>query len=276
MTGRLRSAASILGFDNPQTVPWHEIRFQHVAALVTALQERDLSPATVNATLYAIRGVVRACFNLGLIGSNDYEKIKSVRPIKYTRLLSGRAIQSGELLALIKTCVGRPIDVRDAAIIALLYAGGLRRAEIVSLNLEDYSGEAVRVKGKGNKERLVPVNNGTTDAINDWIEIRGSDPGPLFHPINKGGSITRSRISKSTIFKILKSRAEKAGIKTLSPHDLRRSCTTDLLELGVDVFIVGKVLGHASIQTTLRYDHRDEKAKRRAIGLLHVPYIKAH
>ena len=137
-------ARDILGIPDPQQVPWHLMRYQHVTAIRTRLQEMSYSPATVNAALYALRGVARAAFNLELMDADAYQRIRDVRPVKAHRLPAGRALNPGELAALMDVCSrdSGPAGVRDAAIIGLLYAGGLRRPEAAVLEFKDYDPSA--------------------------------------------------------------------------------------------------------------------------------------
>jgi len=274
--GRLRQVANLLGHDDFNTVPWHRLRYQHVAAIRSRLQELGKAPATINATLYALRGVTRAAFNLELIGADDYQRIRAVKPVRGRRLPAGRALSPGELKALLDDCMADhgPAGVRDAAVIGLLYGAGLRRAEIVMLEEANYapdSGE-LRVMGKGNKERLVYVDGGAAEALKDWLLVRGEDPGPLFVPINKGGVLRMQQLTDQAVYNMLRKRAGQAAVDPVSPHDLRRSFISDLLDAGADISTASQLAGHASVQTTARYDRRDEKAKKKAVGLLHIPY----
>ena len=276
MKGRLLIVTRLLGHANPLTVPWHMLRFEHVSAIRTLLQQRGNAPATVNATLYAIRGVARAAFNLELMNADDYQRLCGVKPVRGERLPAGRALSSGELNALMDACVADegPAGARDAALIALLYAAGLRRAEIVALDVEDYDPETgeIRVLGKGDKERLVYVDNGAADALRDWLLVRGDERGALFLPINKAGALQWRQLTDQAIYNMLRKRAREAAVKQVSPHDLRRSFILDLLDAGADISTASKLAGHANVQTTARYDRRGEEAKRKAAGLLHVPY----
>jgi integrase len=131
------------------------------------------------------------------------------------------------------------------------------------------------VRGKRNKERLVYVVNGAAAALGDWLELRGDQPGALFQPINKGGVITSRRLSTQSIYNMLARRGQAAGIRDFSPHDLRRTMISHLLDAGADISTVQKLAGHASPTTTARYDRRPEAAKCKAAGLLHVPYMRA-
>jgi site-specific recombinase XerD len=281
MTGRLLVVVGLInaesGFNfSIRTVPWHGLHFQGVTAIRTRLQEMGYSPATVNLTLYALRGVARAAFNLGQMSAENYQRIREVKPVKNHKLPSGRGLTPGEMQALMEACMqnGRPAGARDAAIIALLYAAGLRRSEVVALDLEDYNQETgdLVVRGKGRKERMLYVNNGAADALADWLIERGQDSGPLFLPINKSNKIYNRRMTDQAVYDMLKLRGQQASVKDFSPHDFRRSFVSDLLDAGADISTVQHLAGHANVQTTARYDRRGDEAKRKAIDLLHVPY----
>jgi len=140
MRARLERVAEMLsGSKYLESVPWHLLRFEHVAAIRSKLQESGLSPASVNASLYALRGVSKACWNLGLMRADDHARIRNVAPVRGSRLPAGRALASGEMSALLDACCRDHsiAGVRDAALIAVLYGGGLRRAEVAALSIED-------------------------------------------------------------------------------------------------------------------------------------------
>ena len=140
MAGRLRQVAQLLGYEDFVTVPWHLLRYAHLGAIRTKLSELGKAPATVNTTLYALRGVARAAFNLELMSAEDYQRLQGVKPLRGERLPAGRALAGGELTALMEACLcdDSPAGIRDCALIGLLYGAGLRRAEVVTLNLTDY------------------------------------------------------------------------------------------------------------------------------------------
>jgi site-specific recombinase XerD len=264
------------GNDDALTFPWHEVRFQHLAALRTKLQEH-YKPATVNKMLAAVRGVLKAAWQMGQITAEDYHKAVSVKSVKNDTLPAGRELTIGELTALISACINDTTNAgaRDAAIIALMYACGLRREEVVRLDLADYDANGrLVVRGKGNKERTAYITGGAARAMSDWLAVRGDAPGALFVAINKSGRIDASykHMTPKTIYKMLAKRADDAGVKAFSPHDMRRTFVSDLLEAGADITTVSKMAGHASVTTTARYDRRPEDAKRKAASLLHVPY----
>jgi site-specific recombinase XerD len=277
-----RHALSVLaellsgGKADPLTLDWAALRYQHTSALRVALDER-YAPATANRILSALRGVLEEAFALGLMNAEDYQRARQVRSIRAEVLPAGRALTSGEIKALLDHCVGdpSPAGIRDAAIIALLYGAGLRRSELAALALEDYqleSGALAVRSGKGRKERLVYVRGGAEQALSLWLEVRGSASGPLFVPISKAGKLEMRAMTGLAVFFILKRRASKASVREFSPHDLRRTFIGDLLDAGADIATVQRLAGHASVQTTARYDRRGEETKRRATELLHVPF----
>ena len=257
--------------------PWYTLRFQHTAAIRAKLQESGSKAATVNRVLSALRGVLKAAWRLELMNSDDYHRAADVKSVEGSTIPAGRELASGEIAALMADCENdlTPAGARDAAIIALLYAGGLRRAEVVALDLASYDPETGRlvVHGKRNKERTAYLTNGAARAMADWLVIRGREYEPLFCAINKGGRLNSiDSMTDQAIYNMLAKRAAGAGVKEFSPHDLRRTFVSDLLDAGADIATVAKMAGHANVQTTARYDRRPEQAKQKAAGLLHVPY----
>lgn len=255
--------------------PWGSLRFQHTQAIGAQLAGR-YAAATANKMLSALRGVLKAAWQLDQMPAEDFHKAAAVKGITGSTIPAGRELSSGEIQALMQACENdpTPAGVRDAALIALLYSCGLRRAELAALDLEHYNQEsgALVVLGKRNKERTAYLVNGAARAMADWLAARGDEPGALFWPIGKGGKMANRHIATQAVYRILQKRAGQAGVKDFSPHDFRRTFVSDLLEAGADIATVQKMAGHASVNTTARYDRRPEEAKRKAAGLLHVPY----
>jgi len=275
MLTALTKVARLLGADDALAVDWGAMRFQDVAALRSVLLETR-APATVNKTLSALRGVAKAAWQLGLLSADDHLRIQDVKNVTSERLPAGRHVPQGELAALLEVCSNdpAPAGARDAAIIAVLYSGGLRRGELVALDLGDYERPEgrLRVRGKGRKERLVPLADGANRALADWLALRGVAPGPLFCAIHKGGRLIPGRLAPVAVYTALAKRARQAGVPRLTPHDLRRTFVGDLLDAGADIATVQHLAGHANVNTTARYDRRPEGVKRKAIQKLHVPY----
>lgn len=258
-----------------EELPWHSLRYQHTQALRTALADR-YSPATANRHLAALRGVLKEAWRLGLMPAEEYHRAVDLSAVRGERLPRGRGLSRGELRALFESCRGgSQSDARDAALLGVLYAAGLRRSEVVTLDVGDYAPDtgAITVRGKGNKERMAYIDNGAADAVAGWLEVRGNEPGPLFCPVTQRGEVVVRRMTDQAVYSILRARAKKADVRAFSPHDLRRSCVSDLLDAGVDISVVQRFVGHANVTTTARYDRRGEQAKKRAAKSLHVPFV---
>ncbi len=268
-------AALLTGNADALVCNWSMLRFQHTMAIRAGLVEH-YKPATVNKMLSALRGVLKAAWLLGQMAAEDYHKAVTVPSVRNETLPAGREVETGEIMALIGACHedDRPAGVRDAALVAVLYGAGLRRAEIVSLKLTDYTPAQGRlvVKGKGRKERIAWLNRGAVAAMEDWLALRGQWDGPLFCPINKAGKLVNRHLTTQSVYFILQKRADEAEVNAFSPHDLRRTFVSNLLDAGADISTVSKMAGHANVQTTARYDRRSEETKRQAAELLHVPY----
>lgn len=272
----LKAIAQLLGVPY-LAVPWGALRYPHVVAIRAQLLDRDLAPATINVALAALRGIAREAWKLQLLSAEELARITSVKSARGTRLPAGRSISRGELGALLAACTAdpTPAGTRDGAVIAVLYAGGLRRAELAGLTIGDWTRDTAELRirqGKGNKQRQVYLVAGAARALEDWLQVRGVWPGPLFVAINKGGNLGTRHLTAQAVYNVLHKRARAAGITDLSPHDLRRTFVGDLLDAGADIATVQQLAGHANVQTTARYDRRGEAAKRKAIDLLHVPY----
>ncbi len=145
----------------------------------------------------------------------------------------------------------------------------------MALRLSDYdpgSGELRVRSGKGNKARIVYAVGGAEDALADWISYRGDEEGPLLCPILKSGRVVVRRMSPQTVYDVLKRREKELGAKGFSPHDFRRTFVGDLIDETGDLSAAQKLAGHASVDTTARYDRRGERAKKAAASRLRVPY----
>jgi site-specific recombinase XerD len=271
------------GHCDHETLDWGLLRYQHTAALRTGLREAvsaktgaPLSVATVNKMLAAVRGVLREAWRLGQMSADDFQRASDLPNVRGEALPRGRALSSGEVRALFMACAdGTRAGVRDGAMLAVLYGAGLRRAELVALDIEDYDPEhaalAVRA-GKGRKQRAVYIAGGGADAMAAWLRVRGDDAGALFWPIDKSGRAAPRRMSAHAVLFVVRRRARRASVAAFSPHDLRRTFISHLLDAGADLSTTQALAGHASVQTTVRYDRRGEHAKRAAAALLNIPF----
>ena len=279
MRDALDTIAGLLtsGRCDSETLDWSRLRYQHTAAVRSALVER-YAPATVNKMLSALRGVLRESWRLGQMQAEDYQRAVDVESVKGERLPRGRALTIGEVTALFQVLDATPAGARDAAVMALLYGAGLRRSEIVMLNREDYDAStgalAIRA-AKGNRDRSAYVTNGSQEALSAWLHYRGDEPGSLFLPVDKGGKPLPRRMTGQAVLLMLRKRAAQANVQRFSPHDLRRTFISHLLERGADISVIQRLAGHSQVTTTARYDMRGEEAKRKAVELLQIPYVPA-
>ena len=239
-----------------RSLPWGLLRFQHTQAVRSALASQ-YSAATANKMLSALKQTLRAAWSLGYLSAEEYQRAIDLKAIhgEQPDAAAGRALSFGEWLGLFSACQAdeSPAGVRDAAIIALLKIAGLRRAEVATLQLSDFdhSTKTLRVHGKRNKTRTVPIEDkGALDALSDWLYLRGEVPGALFTRIRKGGAILADGLSDQAIYSMLKKRGEQAGLSAFTPHDIRRTFAGDLLDAGVDLVTVQKLIGHSDANTT--------------------------
>ena len=264
------------------TFPWHLLRYEHTSGLSAHMVDIGYAKATINKHLVALRRVLEEAFRLGLYSDyNDYYRAAGVRSLRVESLPRGRSLAMQELEQLVSACqsdhTNPHLGVRDTAIISLMYACGLRRQETVDLNLADVDldNQKLRILGKGSKQRFVYLSQDALPAIEAWLRVRGRQLGPLFTRVGKGGKVSLKRLSAQAVYYILKSRQKEAGVASFSPHDLRRTTITDMLEANVDVLTVSAIAGHASADTTRRYDKRPEDTKRAAAEKLRSPFKPA-
>jgi integrase/recombinase XerD len=214
-----------------------------------------LAPTSLRRRAASIRGFYRFAFGEGVIGVDVAAHLDLPRQ---PRLLP-ETLTVAEVEALLEAAP----DLRGRALLELLYAAGLRVSEALGLDREDLStdGGFVRVIGKGDKERLVPVGDIALDWLARWmseerpgmlaiLHVEAARGGPLF--LGDRGR----RLARQQAFALVRAAARRAGLpESVSPHTLRHSFATHLLEGGADLRIVQELLGHASISTTQLYTH---------------------
>jgi site-specific recombinase XerD len=276
MRQALDAIASLLtnGEGDAMTLDWSKLRYKHTAALRAALMEK-YAPATANKMLCALRRVLKEALRLELMEPVDYARAVDLKSIKVTKGLRGRALTEQEITALMEVCIGdlTPAGFRDAAMLVILRGSGLRRREVVNLDLKDFtpSTGAMLVRlGKGKKDRTVYLPESVIGVVSEWISIRGKTPGPLLCQVNKAGRVVLKRLTPQAVLFLLQKRAKEAGVASFSPHDFRRTFAGDLLDAGIDLVTVQKLMGHSSPDTTSRYCRRSEETKRRAVQALKI------
>ena len=239
-----------------------EVADSDVAAFLGALRQGDddhppLSATSAARAVVAVRGLHRFALLDGLVSDDVAAEVKPPAPAR--RLPKAIPVESIEALLAAAGAVEGPRGLRDRALLELLYGTGARISEAVGLAVDDIDAPSasVRLAGKGGKERIVPVGSYAVRAVEEYLvrarpalvaQGRAGARGALF--LNaRGGALTRQGA-----WTILRSAAERAGLTAeVSPHTLRHSFATHLLDGGADVRVVQELLGHASVTTTQVY-----------------------
>lgn len=234
---------------------WNDIGRADIIGFLYKLKEDDKSSATVARTISSIRSFHHFLIREQLV--NHDASIHIETPKKERKLPVTLSSQDVEALLTIDS--NTPLKIRNKAMLELMYATGLRVSELVSLNVSDLhlTMGFVRCMGKGTKERIVPLGDVAKKTVDDYLQDarpalvkRKQDGNKLF--VNQHGR----PLSRQGFWKILKGIAREAGItKTITPHTLRHSFATHLLENGADLRSVQEMLGHSDISTTQIYTH---------------------
>ncbi len=230
-----------------------------LVAFFADLGARGLAPATRARRTSAVRSMHRYLAAEGLADADPGLLIETPRiPDSLPK-----ALREDEVARLIDGVVGeRPVDLRDRALLEVLYGTGARVSEVVGLGLGDVDvdGRLLRLMGKGSKERIVPLGGGARRALEIWLDPggrpsmtprrwRSRDDADAVFLNQRGGRLTRQGV-----WLVLEGRARLVGLAdVMSPHVLRHSCATHMLDHGADIRAVQDLLGHASISTTQTY-----------------------
>ena len=238
-------------------------RRQDLLGHVRALRQAGLSPKSVARAINALRMFYRFLVAEGELRADPTADLDVPRTWKsLPRFLNFQEVD--RLLS--APDVSRPLGMRDLAMLEVLYATGIRVSELISLRVEDLNLDAgyLTCKGKGSKERIVPLGRKAIERLQPYLRevrphlIRRGESGNLF--TNRNGA----RMSRQGFWKILKGYGAAAGLtRRLSPHVLRHSFATHLLEHGADLRSVQMMLGHADISTTQIYTHVNRERLRR-------------
>lgn len=238
----------------------------HVRAFAAELHRRGLSPRSIARKLSAVRSFLRLEVEHGRLKANVALNISAPKPAR--RLPA--TLDADQVAKLLEASGDDALTIRDHAILELFYSSGLRLAELVSLNLEDldFADQTVRVTGKGNKTRILPVGRHALGAIRNWLPVRlglaGESEQALFVS-RKGGRLA----ARSVQARVDRWARSHGSARHLHPHLLRHSFASHLLESSGDLRAVQELLGHASISTTQIYTHLDFQH-------LATTYDKAH
>lgn len=232
----------------------NDISKAYIKNYMAALKRRDAKSTSVARKLSAIRSFHKFLVSEKLVSENTAQQIKQVKKdSKLPTVLSLEEIE--QMLALLDG--DKPLQIRNKAIIELLYGSGLRVSELINLTLGDLhiNRRFINIVGKGNKERIIPLGDESAFALKRYLEksrsVLKKELGDIVFVNTRG-----TKISRIGVYKMLKQLAEEAHItKTVSPHTLRHSFASHLLENGVDLRLVQELLGHEDVSTTQIYTH---------------------
>jgi integrase/recombinase XerC len=240
--------------DQYDIASWKGLDNEHVRAFASACYRKGLSSRSIQRSLSAARTFYRYLLREKHVRKNP---VAAVSAPKSGKRLPGN-LDVDRMAKLLAIPGDGPIEIRDRAILELLYSSGLRLAELIDLDIGDVdlADQTVRVTGKGNKDRIVPVGRHARRAIKNWLKVRGEfarGEGKAMFVSNKG-----SRLSARSVQSRVSHWARRQGMNTrVYPHLFRHSFATHLLESSHDLRGVQELLGHANIGTTQIYTHLD-------------------
>lgn len=252
---------SLIEFNKDRSIKkFEDIKTTDISDYIAKLYQIGISPATINRQISAFRGFFRFLMIEGLLRSNPARLVLTPKTgRKLPEILNVKQIE--KLLKSIDRL--EPAGIRDYAIIEMLYGCGLRVSELINLRLDSIleEGNMLRVLGKGNKQRFVPIGECAKEALKTYIEnvrsglIREGKKAKnvIFLSLGQGAPLTRQ-----AVWQMVKRNASKAGLTNkVTTHTLRHSFATHLLEGGAGLRDVQELLGHSSIETTNIYTHID-------------------
>lgn len=232
---------------------WEAVDVSVIRWLLTQSHKQGLGAKSIGLRLVVLRQFLQFLLRAGKIKVNPAQGIKAPKVGKHLP----KNIDAEQIAQLLDCDSDSPQDLRDLAMMELMYSSGLRLSELQGLNLDDIDlsiGE-VRVLGKGNKERIVPVGSKAIKALTRWFEVRNQ-----YNPQDDAVFLNRrgGRISHRSIQLIMQKWGEKQGLAShLHPHKLRHSFATHMLEGSHDLRAVQELLGHSNLSTTQIYTHLD-------------------
>jgi site-specific recombinase XerD len=275
LRSQLTVTAQLLKWPNEdvENLPFHQLNYAQIEAIKRQRLDDNKSPRTVNLMLFALKSIVKTGFLMGLVEDMQWRQVQAINRLSVNPSNRGKALLPASVNQLIDHCFEdkRTIGIRDTCILALLLSTGLRRFELSHLTVDDIQldDHLVIVKsGKGNKPRQQPIPAWTEEYVSRWLDARVTDTGYLFNPVWVNFIKTDKRLSCSAIYQVVKARTLAATGIDISPHDLRRTYITELLNQKVDLSTASKLAGHANITTTQIYDKRNESVMRNAVALL--------
>ena len=250
-----RDIAKLLSYcDIKGILLWQGLNTHRVRQFSAHLNANGMNAKSIQRILSSGRGLSNFLVQHRLVQSNPFDDVKAPKAEK--RL--PKTLSVDQITNLVEIDVSNPISYRDKAILELFYSSGLRLAELCRLDLNDLSlsEQLIRVTGKGNKSRELPIGRHALQALQEWILVRNNLPLKDYQAVFV--SQHGNRINPRTIQQRVKFWAQKQGIEiNVSPHMLRHSFASHLLESSGELRSVQELLGHSNISTTQIYTHLD-------------------
>lgn len=281
MLGALRRIARTYsdGRCDEETFPWEMLLdiadIEEMRTLVVSKYAR----ATASRDMSALRVMLHCGWKAKLITHGQLKELQDFQRVKGVRSGAGRYLDADHVERLLRDCLADPNEVkglRDAAVITSLVTTGVRRHELVSVEMSQVDldrGGIDLVTTKGGEPRRAFLNDAAAATLGEWLTVRGTEGTALFTPVTRSGRLITGRaLSDHQVWKMVRARAAAAGLpEGTSTHDMRRFTVTHLLENGVDLLLVMKIVGHRHPSTTAKYDRRDETRCRTAVETLNIP-----
>ncbi|MEQ5808928.1 tyrosine-type recombinase/integrase [Alteromonas sp. NFXS44] len=272
IASQLNSIADLMGWPKDERdAMYHQIDYQQASHIKALLIANGWSARSINRAMIAIRSIVKVAVMSGLVPEMQSVQLRAISKVNHGahdgKALDARQVQSlFTYLAKDESAIG----IRNYAIFTTLLGTGVRRSELVALMMTDFTGSTLIVrKGKGNKQRTVHLPEWAKESLEAWLSLRGDDDGHIFLRIARGGTIhSGTALSSCSVYSLIRKTLSTIGIEGVSPHDLRRTFITRLLEQHVDINTVRQMAGHADISTTIMYDKRNEKVMQQAASVL--------
>ena len=254
--GYLRDLVKFADFIARTQVNLRGVAPADVSAFITELGAAGIAGSSVSRAVSALRGFYRWCEAEGMVSEDPCRRVPTPKPVKTLP----KAISVSDVIRLIESAGGRDVaalNLRDRAFLEFLYATGSRVSEAVGADVDDIDREdaSVILRGKGGKQRRVPVGSAAIGALDEWLvrgrpQVVATGKGSPALFVNERGA----RLTRQSGFEIVHRAATRAQIHPhVSPHTLRHSFATHLLDGGADVRVVQELLGHSSVQTTQIY-----------------------
>jgi integrase len=223
------------------------------------LEQRGYAPATINLRLAAVRRIAYEAADAGLLSPELAAGIRRVKGVRRIGVRLGNWLTPEQGRRLLEAASpSSPRELRDQAMVAMLIGCGLRRAELLALQLEPIQQREEHwviadLVGKGGHVRTVPIPTWVKNHVDAWTAAAAINHGRVFRAINKAGRVWGDGMSPKVLWDVVRAGAARAGIDKLAPHDLRRTCARLCHLAGGELDQIQFLLGHVSIQTTERY-----------------------